>query len=143
MPHDTVTLGCVVDAALADVVVVLHFAFLLFVALGGFLAWRWPWVIWIHVPAVAWALGLVAIGYDCPLTPLEEWFRRRAGEQVAEGGFVDRYIEDVIYPERYTALLRAVVVVAVLVGWGGLVARRRRAAARLDAPHRAGVGPEA
>lgn len=131
-----------VDAALADVVVVLHFGFLLFVALGGILAWRWPWLIWIHLPAVAWALGLVAIGYDCPLTPLEEWFRRRAGERVPEGGFVDRYIENVIYPERYTALVRAVVVFAVLVGWVGLVVRRRGGAGRHGAQHRTGVGPD-
>ena len=118
-----------VDSTLADLVVVVHFGFVLFVALGGIMAWRWPWVIWAHVPAVAWAFGLVAIGYECPLTPLEEFLRRRAGEPVAEGGFVDRYIEGVIYPERYTALVRVAVVVAVLVGWAGLVVRRGGAGA--------------
>lgn len=61
---------------------VVHFAFIVFVAVGGLMAWRWPRLLWLHVPAVACGLGIVTLGYDCPLTPLEKHFGasgRRSG----------------------------------------------------------------
>lgn len=113
--------------ALADAVVVVHAGFIAFVAAGGLLAWRWPRVLWLHVPAVIWGLGSVTVGYDCPLTPLEKHLRRRGGEVAYEGGFVDRYIEGVIYPESYTPLLRAVAAGLIVAGWAGaLVGGGRR-----------------
>ncbi len=107
-------------SAVADLVVIVHFGFMAFVALGGFLAWRWRWLIWSHVAAVMWAVGSVTVGYDCPLTPLEKQLRRWAGEGAYAGGFVDRYIEDVVYPERYTSLVQVAIAAAVLVAWVGL-----------------------
>ena len=112
-------------SALADLVVVTHFVFIVFVAVGGLLAWRWRWLIWLHLPAVVWGIGIVAIGWDCPLTGVEHELRDRAGEPTNEG-FIDRYVEGVIYPERFTTLLRVLVAAAVLVGWAGLVVRRNR-----------------
>lgn len=111
---------------LADVVMVVHLAFILFIALGAFLAWRWPRLLWLHVPAVAWGVGIIAIGYECPLTPLEKWLRRRAGDDY-EGGFVDRYLEDVIYPEELTPLLRALAAVLIIIGYVRLFRRGARA----------------
>jgi Protein of Unknown function (DUF2784) len=116
--------------ALADAVVVLHLAFILFVAVGALLACRWPWLTWLHVPALAWGVGIIAIGWDCPLTPLEQWLRRQDGESY-EGGFVDRYLEDVVYPAELTPLLRAVAVALVVLGYVRLrsLSRRRRGGA--------------
>ena len=108
---------------LAGVVVVVHLAFILFVALGSLLAWRWPRLVWLHLPAVAWGVGIIVIGYDCPLTPLEKWLRRRAGDDSYEGGFVDRYVEDVIYPEELTAVLRALAAAMVVAGYVRLFGR--------------------
>jgi len=110
----------------ADAVVVVHFGFIVFVAVGGLLAWRCTRLLWLHVPAVGWAIGIVAAGFLCPLTPLERHLRRLGDEQGYEGGFVDRYIEDVVYPGRFTWLARTLVVVLVVVGWAGLAVRRRR-----------------
>lgn len=109
----------------ADAIAVVHFGFILFIALGGVLAWRWPRLLGPHLAAVAWGVGIVVIGWTCPLTPAEQYFRRLGGESDDGQGFVDRYIEGVIYPERYTSLLRALVAVLVLVGWAGLVLRQR------------------
>lgn len=103
----------------ADAVVVVHFAFIVFVAVGGLMAWRWPRLLWLHVPAVAWGLGIVTLGYDCPLTPLEKYFRRRGGAAAYEGGFVDRYVEDVVYPDEYTPHLRVVAAALIAAGWAG------------------------
>jgi Protein of Unknown function (DUF2784) len=111
---------------LADGVVVVHFAFVVFVAVGGLLAWRWPRMLWAHLPAVVWGVGIVAIGYACPLTGLERHFRRLGGEHTSGRGFVDRFIEGVVYPERYTSLLRALVAVLVIVGWAGAVNKVHR-----------------
>ncbi len=111
----------------ADAVVVLHLGFILFVGLGALLAWRWPRLIWLHVPAALYGLVIVTVGFDCPLTPLEKHFRRLAGEGGYEGGFVDRYLEGVVYPGDATPVLQLVGAVAVVVGYAGLALRRRRA----------------
>jgi hypothetical protein len=116
----------VVYRVLADVVVLVHFGFVLFVAVGGLLAWRWPILIWAHVAAVAWGAGIVAIGWDCPLTPLEKGLRRLGGEGEYRGGFIDRYVEGVVYPERYTPHLRALAAALVAVGWTLLYIRSTR-----------------
>jgi hypothetical protein len=115
----------------ADGVVVVHFAFIVFLALGGVVAWRWPRLLWLHVCAVAWGIAIIAIGFVCPLTPLERHLRRQGDEQGYEGGFVDRYIEDVIYPGEYTWLVRTLIAVAVVMGWTVVVVRwgRRRSGA--------------
>jgi Protein of Unknown function (DUF2784) len=118
----------VVFRLMADVVVVVHFAFIVFVAVGGIMAWRWPKLLWAHLATVAWGAGIVTIGWDCPLTPLEKHLRRLGDEQGYEGGFVDRYVEGVIYPERYTTLLRLLVAGLIAVGWLGLYLRHGRRA---------------
>jgi hypothetical protein len=116
----------VIDRILADTVVVVHFAFIAFVAVGGLVAWRWPKVLWLHVPAVVWAAGIVTIGYPCPLTSLEDDLRSRAGERVYPGGFIAHYLDNVIYPERFKALARLLVALLVVVGWAGVAIRQWR-----------------
>ena len=83
---------------LADLVVALHFAFIVFVAAGGFLTWRWPRAAWLHGIALTWGLWILATGALCPLTPLETAWRVRAGGLGYTGGFIERYITPVIYP---------------------------------------------
>jgi hypothetical protein len=120
------------DRVLADAVMLLHFGFLVFVALGGFLAWRWPRWIVPHVAAALWGGITVVFTIECPLTYLENLFRHRAGEAgLPRSGFIDHYLEGVIYPERYTALVQAGVAALVLTSWvGALVAASRRSRLR-------------
>jgi hypothetical protein len=65
---------------IADLVLIVHFAFVLFVALGGLLVLRWPRVAWAHVPSAAWGTAIEFSGWICPLTPLENRLRAFAGE---------------------------------------------------------------
>ena len=109
---------------LADTVVIVHLGFIVFVAVGALLAWRWPGLIWVHAPALAWGAGTVMIGFPCPLTALEKALRSLAGDQAYPGGFVDHYLRGVVYPGQYTSALRGLVAVAVLVGYLGLWRRR-------------------
>ncbi len=111
--------------SLADLVVVVHLAFILFVAVGALLAWRWPWLLWLHVPSLAWAVASITVGLDCPLTPLEKALRQLAGDAGYRGGFVDHYLENVVYPGSLTPWLRALAFVTIVIGYAGLRHRRR------------------
>jgi uncharacterized protein DUF2784 len=107
-----------VARALADLVVIVHLTFIVFVALGGLLALRWRWVPWLHLPAVGWAALLELFGLTCPLTPLENWLRRLGGAQGYAGGFVDRYLLPVVYPPALTRELQVALGVLVCAANG-------------------------
>jgi hypothetical protein len=114
--------------ALADATMLVHFAFIAFVVLGGLLALRWRRAPWVHLPAAVWGVLIELRGWTCPLTPLENHFRRLGGESGYTGGFIDRYLEPVIYPPGLSestqfVLAGFVVLVNAVVYW--LVFRRR------------------
>lgn len=114
----------------ADLVVVAHLLFVGFVVGGGLLVWRWPRLGWIHVPAAAWGALIELAGWICPLTPLENALRARAGQVGYSGGFVEHYVLPVVYPAGLTRelqiLLGAGVIVLNVVAYGVLLGRRRR-----------------
>ena len=87
----------------ADLVVLLHLGFLLFVVGGGFLAWRWRKLAWAHIPAAAWGAAIEFAGWICPLTPLENRLRSAAGEVGYQTGFIEHYLIPIIYPTRLTS----------------------------------------
>ncbi len=99
---------------LADLVVGLHFVFVLFVVLGGLLALRWRWVMWLHIPAAVWGVLIELGGWICPLTPLEKTLREQAGGAGYEGGFIEHYIVPVLYPGALTRELQFVLAGAVI-----------------------------
>jgi uncharacterized membrane protein YhhN len=111
---------------LADLVVVVHLGFIVFVAVGGFLAWRWPRLLWLHMPAVTYALVIVTVGFDCPLTPLEKYLRHAAGQAGYAGGFVNHYLTGVLYPDRLLGLARALLAAAVVASYAGRIVKHRR-----------------
>jgi hypothetical protein len=98
----------VIYRLIADFLLVFHLGFIAFVLAGGFLAWRWRRLAWFHVPAAAWGAAIEFGGWICPLTPLENHFRRLAGQSGYEGGFIEHYIVPLIYPEEWTLSLRLV-----------------------------------
>jgi len=112
---------------LADVVVLLHTAFVVFVVVGGFLVWRWRWVVWAHVPCALWGIAIEYGGWICPLTPLENAFRARAGLEGYRGGFVEHYVSPLLSPAGLTRPAQAtpgtLVLAVTLVAYGMLVRR--------------------
>ena len=100
---------------LADLVVLVHFGFVLFVVLGGLLALRWPRAAWVHLPAALWGAGIEFAAGICPLTPLENRFRRLGGEAGYTGGFVEHYVLPVLYPDGLTRGVQLVLGTFVLV----------------------------
>jgi hypothetical protein len=100
---------------LADLVVVLHFAFVLFVVLGGLFALRWPRAAWLHVPVAIWGAGIEFVQGLCPLTPLENRLRRLGGGAGYSGGFVEHYVLPVLYPAGLTRNVQLALGIFVVV----------------------------
>jgi hypothetical protein len=115
---------------LADLVLVLHAGFVAFVVLGALLALRWPRIAWVHVPVVLWGAGIEFVGGICPLTPLENHWRRLAGELGYPGGFIEHYIVSALYPDGLTRnvqiVLGALVVVVNVAIYAWALRRSRR-----------------
>ena len=114
---------------LADAVVIVHLGFIVFVMAGGFLAFFFPKIVWVHLPCVVWGIVVELAGYVCPLTPLENYFRGMSGDGRYSGDFVMHYIEPLIYPEGLTreiqVVLAALVVLVNVCVYGLLVFRKR------------------
>lgn len=115
---------------LADLVLVLHLAFLVFVLAGGLLALRWRRVPWLHLPAAAWGIYTEFAGVVCPLTPLENHLRRLGGQAGYAGGFIEHYVTGTLYPAGLTrgmqlALGGLALAVNLVVYWI-VISRHRR-----------------
>lgn len=83
---------------LADAVLLLHLLFIAFALFGALTLARWPRLVWLHLPALAWAAYVVIAGDICPLTPLENWLRQAGGEGGYEQSFIEHYLLPLIYP---------------------------------------------
>ena len=85
---------------LADLTVILHLAFIVFVVAGGLLVFRWPRLAWLHVPAFLWGGAISLLGWICPLTHLENDLRAKGLGSGYETSFVEEYVMPIIYPEQ-------------------------------------------
>jgi hypothetical protein len=110
---------------LVAVILTVHFLYLGYVVLGGFLAWRWPAAFWPHLASAIWGVLIVTNRVNCPLTWAEMWARGRAGDAPVNGGFIDRYVTDVIYPGRFLVEVRVLVALAIAISWAGAYTRWR------------------
>ncbi|MGN6393403.1 MAG: DUF2784 domain-containing protein [Gemmatimonadales bacterium] len=119
-------------ATLAQALLLVHGAFVLFVVAGGVLVLRWPRLAWAHVPAAVWGALIEFAGFICPLTPLENAWRRAAGEQGYQGGFIEHYVTAALYPSGLTRPIQIALGLLVLGvnGWIYWRLWRRRARPR-------------
>ena len=138
--------------ATADVLVVIHLLFIGFVLGGVFLAWRWPWIVWAHIPAVIYGALVEFAGFTCPLTLLENDLRRRAGQAGYRGGFIAHYLVKVIYPPGLTRGMQIglglLVLLVAIIGYRGFLRRHPPGRMRperwpVTTRHDPGTGPGA
>ena len=118
---------------MADLIVLVHFGFVIFVVLGALLALRWPRIAWAHVPAVIWGALVEFTGWTCPLTPLENRLRQASGESTYRGDFIAHYVLPTLYPNGLTRrdqLLLGVIALALNVAIYTAVAIRHRRSTR-------------
>ncbi|MFN2637981.1 MAG: DUF2784 domain-containing protein [Gemmatimonadaceae bacterium] len=123
---------------LADLVLVVHLAFVVFVVLGGLLVTRWPLLAFAHIPAAVWGVLIEFSGWICPLTPLENSLRRSGGEAGYSGGFIEHYIQPLLYPAGLTRgtqiVLGTLALLVNLLAYGVLIARRKQRLEPLQRP---------
>jgi hypothetical protein len=107
---------------LADLVLIVHLAFVVFVLWGGLLILKWRWIAWLHLPAAVWGAVVEFTGWICPLTPLENWLREQGGKTSYRSDFIAQYLLPVLYPEDLTRNVQfllgtGVVVLNAVVYW--------------------------
>ena len=86
----------------ADLLVLTHLGFIVFVIVGGVMAMKWSWLMFLHIPAAVWGVLVVMNGWICPLTPWENQLRNLAGQEGYSSGFIEHYIIPLIYPSGLT-----------------------------------------
>ena len=121
---------------LADLVLLIHFLFVLFSSLGALLIIRWRKILWLHLPAAFWSAAIEFSGKICPLTPLENWLRIRGGGAVYTGDFIGQYLLALVYPSgltRGTQIILGAIVVGINIGiYGYLIFLRKSGAANSE-----------
>ncbi len=100
---------------IADIVVWIHLAFVIFVVAGAVLVIWWRRMVGLHLPAVFWAIWIEFSGKLCPLTPLENWLRIRAGQGGYRGSFVEHYLMTVLYPVGLTRNIQILIGLLVII----------------------------
>jgi hypothetical protein len=119
---------------LADVVLLTHLSFVLFVAGGGLLVLKWPRIAWLHMPAVVWGALIEFTGWICPLTPLENRLLMQSGASAYEGDFISHYVLPILYPPGLTRQMQLALGLLLLFinagAYGWVVIRTRRIRSR-------------
>lgn len=126
---------------LADVTIVVHFAALIYIGFGGFLAWRWPKTIFVHLFFAVWGVLVNVFPIPCPLTAAEDYFRGLQGLGPLPGGFNAYYIYDTLIPGNLLTLTAVIALTCFAVSYVGafVLWRRRRAPGRGESPDHAGL----
>ena len=102
-------------AFLAELVLVLHAIFILFVVLGGLLVFWRRVVAWFHIPCAMWGFVISILGWICPLTYLENDLRAAAGSRPYAGGYIDHYLLPMVYPLGLTSDMQFLLGSVVLI----------------------------
>ncbi len=100
---------------LADLTLVLHLCFILFVLFGGLLCLHRVYWACLHIPAAIWGVWIEWSGRICPLTPLENHFRQLASGRGYSTGFVEHYLLPLIYPADLTVSLQVLLGALVII----------------------------
>ncbi|MBU1570933.1 MAG: DUF2784 domain-containing protein [Pseudomonadota bacterium] len=114
----------------ADIIVLVHLLFIIFVVAGGFFVLKWPKTAWLHIPAAIWGALIELAGWVCPLTHVENSLRAGGGEAAYRSGFIDHYVIPVIYPAGLTReiqlVLGCIVIVLNVLIYGVLIVKKVR-----------------
>jgi hypothetical protein len=138
MPYRSLTVATMWDLFAADLVLAAHLLFIGFVVGGSFLAWLWPRLIWVQMPAMVYGVLVELAGFACPLTALQNYLLRRGGQAGYRGGFISHYLIQVIYPPGLTRGIQVglglFVVLIAVVGYRRYLRRHGPAGARPASP---------
>ena len=92
---------------LADLVILLHFAWILFLVFGLVLAMKRPKIAVFHLAGLLFSLLLNLKGWYCPLTYLENYLRTLHDPETSyAGAFIIRQVDRFIYPDLPEKVVR-------------------------------------
>ena len=111
----------------ADLTLIVHFAFIIFVVFGGILFLISTKIIYVHIPALIWGIYIELTHFICPLTHLENWFLQKANLKTYSEGFIQNYLVPVVYPKNLTedlqTYLAIVLILANLIMYGLIISK--------------------
>lgn len=114
----------------ADIIVLVHLMFIIFVVTGGLFVLKWPKIAWLHIPAAIWGALIEFAGWVCPLTPVENSLRAAGGKVAYQSGFINHYVIPVVYPAGLTREIQLVmgcmVIVLNILIYGMLIVKKVR-----------------
>ena len=99
----------------ADLTLIVHFAFIIFVVFGALLFFVSTKIIYVHVPALIWGIYIELTHSVCPLTYLENWFLQKANLTTYSEGFIQNYLVPIVYPKNLTEDLQTYSAIALIV----------------------------
>ena len=99
----------------ADLILIIHFTFVLFVVFGALLIFVSIKIVFIHIPAVIWGSYIELTNSICPLTYLENWFLHKANLTTYSEGFIQNYLVPIVYPMNLTKDLQIYLGIALIV----------------------------
>ena len=114
----------------ADLTLIVHFAFIIFVVFGALLFFVSTKIIYVHVPALIWGIYIEITHSICPLTYLENWFLQKANLTTYSEGFIQNYLVPVVYPMNMTddlqTYLAIVLIVANMIMYGLIISKSKK-----------------
>lgn len=111
---------------LANATALVHLLSLLYIGLGGFLGWRWPRTLLVHVFFAAWGFIVILASVPCPLTVVQDHLRHVQGLPSMPGGFNEYYIYGEIIPRSWLAVVAVGAIVVLVISYAGTYLLRRR-----------------
>jgi len=99
----------------ADLILIIHFTFVLFVVFGALLIFVSIKIIFIHIPAVIWGSYIELTNSICPLTYLENWFLHKANLTTYSEGFIQNYLVPIVYPMNLTKDLQIYLGITLII----------------------------
>ena len=114
----------------ADLTLIVHFAFIIFVVFGALLFFVSTKIIYVHVPALIWGIYIELTHSVCPLTYLENWFLQKANLTTYSEGFIQNYLVPIVYPKNLTDNLQIyfaiVLIVANMIMYGLIISKSKK-----------------
>ncbi len=99
----------------ANLTLIVHFAFILFVVFGALLFFVTTKIIFIHFPALIWGSYIELTNSICPLTYLENWFLHKANLTTYSEGFIQNYLVPIVYPTNLTKDIQIFLGIALIL----------------------------
>ena len=99
----------------ANLTLIAHLIFILFVIFGGLFFFIFSKIIYIHLPALFWGIYIELTNSICPLTYLENWFLYQGGLTTYSDDFINNYLILIIYPEELNTNIQVYLGITLIV----------------------------